>query len=51
MGGDFIIDGKGIVKFMYPSETSSDRPSVNILINELKVSMTTFNIFTTSHIY
>lgn len=35
MGGDFIIDDKGIVRFMYPSQTNTDRPSVNMLVEEL----------------
>lgn len=38
MGGDFILDSEGVVRFMYPSQTSADRPSVHLLIEELKVT-------------
>jgi len=36
MGGDFILDHQGMVKFLYPSKTNKDRPSVNLLLSELK---------------
>lgn len=36
MGGDFILDQTGVVRFLYPSQTSSDRPSVTHLIAELQ---------------
>lgn len=36
MGGDFIIDKNGKIKFMHPSQTAKDRPSVDKLCKELK---------------
>lgn len=43
MGGDFILDGEGRVRFLYPSQTNTDRPSVNLLLEELKKIQTTQN--------
>lgn len=37
MGGDFIIDKDGVVQYMYCSKKSMDRPSVQDIIDNLKV--------------
>lgn len=36
MGGDFIIDKNGKIKFMHPSQAARDRPTVEKLCAELK---------------
>jgi hypothetical protein len=33
LGGDFVLDGAGHLVFAYPSKTSTDRPSVAVLLN------------------
>lgn len=38
MGGDFIIDKDGVVRYMYCSKKSIDRPSVQDILDNLKVS-------------
>ena len=38
LGGDFIIDKNGKLIFVYPSKTSTDRPSVDFLLNFLKTT-------------
>ena len=35
-GGDFIVDGKGIVRLAYPGQTSDDRPPVDDVIRYLR---------------
>lgn len=35
LGGDFIIDGQGIVRLAHPSEEPTDRPSVERLLQVL----------------
>ncbi|KAK3094020.1 hypothetical protein FSP39_023027 [Pinctada imbricata] len=37
MGGDFIMDKDGIMKYLYCSKLSSDRPAVADLIKQLEV--------------
>ena len=39
MGGNFILDKHGITRFLYPSKTSMDRPEVELLLQELQVSL------------
>ncbi len=36
LGGDFIVDNEGIVRFSRPSEDPADRPSVEALLRALK---------------
>ena len=36
LGGDFLIDKQGIVRFAHPSEDSADRPSMKTLQLALK---------------
>lgn len=36
LGGDFIIDRKGVVRLLHRSQTPTDRPTVNNLIATLK---------------
>jgi peroxiredoxin len=36
LGGDFILDAKGKVFFSYPSKHPEDRPSVKLLLKQLK---------------
>lgn len=36
LGGDFVIDSQGIVRFAHPSSQPSDRPSVEKLLQVLK---------------
>ena len=36
MGGDFIVDHGGIVRFAHPSEDPADRPSIETLLQTLK---------------
>ncbi|KAL5008606.1 hypothetical protein ScPMuIL_014187 [Solemya velum] len=36
MGGDFIIDKDGIVRFMYPSKMAYDRPALDLLKEAMK---------------
>ena len=36
LGGDFIADSSGKIVFTYPSKTSSDRPSIARLLDELR---------------
>ncbi len=35
-GGDFIVDGEGIVRFAYAGRSSDDRPAVDDLVRRLK---------------
>ncbi len=32
LGGDFIIDRHGVLRLVYPSRDSTDRPSVDLLL-------------------
>lgn len=43
MGGDFIIDKDGVVQYMYCSKKSMDRPSVQDIIDNLKVCSVCLN--------
>lgn len=36
MGGDFILGTDGKVRFLYPSQSNTDRPSVDLIVQELK---------------
>lgn len=36
LGGDFIVDSKGIVRMSHPSRFATDRPPASRLITELK---------------
>lgn len=36
LGGDFIIDGEGVVRLAYPSHDPTDRPAVDDLLAVLK---------------
>ncbi len=36
MGGNFIVDQKGIVQFAYPSKNPTDRPQISQLLNTLR---------------
>jgi peroxiredoxin len=36
LGGDFIIDKQGSLRFIYPSHDPADRPPVDDLLNVLK---------------
>lgn len=36
MGGNFIIDREGVVRFAYPSKNPTDRPEISTMINTLK---------------
>jgi len=36
LGGDFIVDRNGNLRFIYPSHDPADRPSVEKLLNILK---------------
>ena len=36
MGGDFIVDRKGKLVYAYPSKSSSDRPTIEQVLEELK---------------
>ena len=36
MGGDFILDKSGKLIYAYPSKTSSDRPTIDQVLSELK---------------
>ena len=36
LGGDFVIDGEGILRFAYPSTQSQDRPKVDQLLQALR---------------
>ena len=36
LGGDFIVDKNGILRFVYPSHDPADRPSVDELVKVLK---------------
>jgi hypothetical protein len=35
-GGDFILDGEGVVRFAYPGRSSDDRPPVEDLMRRLR---------------
>jgi hypothetical protein len=35
LGGDFLFDGNGKLRFSYPSRTPADRPAVSLLLEEL----------------
>uniref|UniRef100_K1PYT0 Uncharacterized protein n=1 Tax=Magallana gigas TaxID=29159 RepID=K1PYT0_MAGGI len=43
MGGDFIIDKDGVVQYMYCSKKSIDRPSVQDILDNLKVCCVCLN--------
>jgi len=36
LGGDFIVDKNGLLRFIHPSHDPTDRPSVDILLEVLK---------------
>lgn len=36
LGGDFIVDRKGLLQLVYPSHDPSDRPAIDDLLNILK---------------
>jgi hypothetical protein len=36
LGGDFVLDGAGRLVFAYPSKTSTDRPSVAVLLDAVR---------------
>ncbi len=36
LGGDFVIDGKGIVRFAYRSEDPADRPAIDRLLQAVR---------------
>ena len=36
LGGDFLVDKKGILRFVYASEDPTDRPDVAYLLNALR---------------
>ena len=36
LGGDFVIDGKGIVRFAHRSEDPADRPSMDRLLESVR---------------
>ena len=36
LGGDFIIDGRGLLQYAHPSEDPADRPSVQELLEMVK---------------
>lgn len=36
LGGDFIVDAKGIVRLPHPSRDAADRPSVSDLLGVLR---------------
>ncbi len=36
LGGDFVIDGQGIVRFAYRSEEPTDRPSMDRLLQTVR---------------
>ena len=36
LGGDFIVDRNGNLRFIYPSHDPADRPSVDVLLKVLK---------------
>ena len=36
LGGDFVIDGKGIVRFAYRSEDPADRPAMDRLLQAVR---------------
>ena len=38
MGGDFMMDKEGVVRYIYCSQKSTDRPSVQEILDNLKVS-------------
>ena len=35
-GGDFIVDGEGIVRYAYAGRSSDDRPPVDLLMHHLR---------------
>ncbi len=35
LGGDFVVDNKGIIRFAYPSKDPTDRPSVSALLDAI----------------
>jgi peroxiredoxin len=41
LGGDFIIDNRGIIRFAYPSHDPTDRPSIETLLTALRQLETT----------
>ncbi len=41
LGGDFVIDGDGIVRFAHPSRRPDDRPAVQALLDALDGETTT----------
>lgn len=36
LGGDFIIDQRGMLRLVYPSQDPTDRPSVDYLLDVIK---------------
>lgn len=36
LGGDFVVDREGKLVYAYPSKTSSDRPTIEQVLEELK---------------
>ena len=38
LGGDFVIDGEGIVRYAYRGREPADRPSVSRLVEELRAA-------------
>jgi peroxiredoxin len=37
LGGDFIVDAQGILRYVHWSDDPTDRPSVSTLLNELQI--------------
>ena len=37
LGGDFIVDARGIVRYAHPSEDPADRPSFERIVEALKI--------------
>ena len=36
LGGDFVVDGQGILRFAYRSEDPADRPSADRLLEAVR---------------
>ena len=36
LGGNFIVDGRGVLRFAYPSRDPTDRPSIEDMLKALK---------------
>ena len=39
LGGDFVLDEAGRLVFAYPSKTSTDRPSVTVLLDAVRKAL------------